>query len=109
MPRFLAIATRHSPEAGGPGDIDAQGAAVGMADRRRFVFIVGAEGSGTTLLLRLLSRPECCASLGGNYLKLPDTPEAQQLAGELETAHRDLCDRKASFAECEDARRRWQA
>jgi hypothetical protein len=81
---------------------------VAVQTRRIFVFIVGAEGSGTTLLLRLLSRPQTCTSLGGNYLKLPELAEAVELAEAFERANRDISDRKASFADHADARRRWQ-
>jgi hypothetical protein len=44
-----------------------------MSRHATFVFIAGAEGSGTTLLLRLFSAPARCASLGGNFN--PDSPD----------------------------------
>jgi hypothetical protein len=46
---------------------------------KRFVFIGGAEGSGTTLLRRVLAAPSCCASLGRDIAKLPDHPDALPL------------------------------
>ena len=51
---------------------EAQRAAV--AAGRKFNFIAGAEGSGTTVLLRLLSAPAVASSLGGNYVKPPPHP-----------------------------------
>lgn len=34
---------------------------------KAFVFVAGVEGSGTTALLKLLSCPDACIALGGNY------------------------------------------
>ena len=45
-----------------------------VSQTRKLIFIGGAEGSGTTVLLRLLSAPDGCVSLGGNFQKLPDHP-----------------------------------
>src|SRR5262249_423825 len=79
-----------------------------MSLTKRFIFIGGAEGSGTTLLLRLLSSPNCCASLGGNYQKLPDFPVAKQLAAEFVAANNLVWDRRLSFEERETGRRKWR-
>ena len=74
-----------------------------------FIFIAGAEGSGTTLMSRLLSAPKYCASLGGLYVKIPPSEDAQALVDEFQSANRLVWDRKASFAENREARKRWQA
>src|SRR5262245_15944413 len=73
-----------------------------------YIFIGGAEGSGTTLLLRLLSSPKGCASLGGNYQKLPAHPDAKPLADAFMAANSRVWDRKLSFAEQENGRRDWR-
>lgn len=78
-----------------------------LRDGRFFTFIAGAEGSGTTLLLRLLAAGERAVSLGGNHVKLPDEPEAQTLGKEFDAENRDLWDRKLSFAAHNVARIRW--
>jgi hypothetical protein len=62
----------------------------------RFIFIIGASGSGTTMLSRMLSRPACCASLGGNYISLPtDNPVARALVDRFNALTQDLWDRHA--------------
>jgi Sulfotransferase family len=76
---------------------------------RNFVFIAGAEGSGTTLLLRFVSSPDCCAALGGNYLKLPDHPEASRLTNNFVSANARLWNRKLSWEEHENSRADWRA
>jgi len=73
-----------------------------------YIFIGGAEGSGTTLLLRLMSSPKSCVSLGGNYQKLPPYPEAKPLADAFIAANTRVWDRKLSFEEQESARRDWR-
>jgi Sulfotransferase family len=80
-----------------------------MSPARKYIFIGGAEGSGTTLLLRLLSSPKGCASLGGNYQKLPAHPDAKPLADAFLAANGRVWDRKLSFAEQESSRRDWRA
>jgi hypothetical protein len=80
-----------------------------MTQNRRYVFIGGAEGSGTTLLLRLLSSPGGCASLGGNYFKLPNHPEAEPLAQAFERANRRVWNRKVSFRDQEEGFEQWRA
>lgn len=47
---------------------------------RTLTFITGVEGTGTTLLLRLLSAPAGCAALGGNHFALPLGDDAKPLA-----------------------------
>jgi hypothetical protein len=76
---------------------------------RNFVFIAGAEGSGTTLLLRLVSSPDCCAALGGNYQKLPNHPEARFLADNFVAANARVWNRKLSWEEHENGRADWRA
>jgi hypothetical protein len=80
-----------------------------MTETRRFIFIGGAEGSGTTLLLRILSRPDGCVSLGGNHVKLPDGPEAQRLAVEFEHINRRVWDRHADLEQSIASRCDWIA
>jgi Sulfotransferase family len=78
-----------------------------MSRTKRFIFIGGAEGSGTTLLLRLLSSPNCCVSLGGSLQKLPDFPVCKQLADAFIAANNLVWDRKLSFEEQDDGRSKW--
>jgi hypothetical protein len=77
-------------------------------NRRHFIFIAGAEGSGTTLMSRLLAAPQTCASLGGLYYKIPPSEEAQRLVEEFRSAGRLTWDRKISFAEHLNARENWK-
>jgi hypothetical protein len=64
--------------------------------RYRFVFLVGAQGSGTTLLIRMLSRPAAALALGGNYVTIPrNDPEAFSLVEQFDEANAALWDRKA--------------
>jgi hypothetical protein len=70
---------------------------------RKFIFIAGAEGSGTTLLLRLLSSPPHCCSLGGNYLKVPEVQEARELATQFIENNNAAWDSSLSFAEHDGA------
>lgn len=83
----------------------AQKAAV--AAGRKFTFIAGAEGSGTTVLLRLLSAPGVASSLGGNFVKPPAHPSALPLVQAFDVANRHLWDRKAPFRDHAYARERW--
>jgi hypothetical protein len=76
---------------------------------RRFFFIAGAEGSGTTLLLRLLSSPPHCCSLGGNFLKIPDVQEARELATQFIQNNNAAWDTSLSFAEHDAAVRQFGA
>lgn len=75
---------------------------------KKFVFLAGAEGSGTTLLLRLLSAPTVCSSIGYNHTKVPPLPGAEVLAEKFSRASVALWDRKLSFREHEDALFNWQ-
>ena len=86
-------------------DTQRPGGAPGDPDARKFAFVAGAEGSGTTMLLRLLSFPRRCVSLGGNFIKYP--PEARGLVGTFDASNRQLWDRKLSFAGHQDGRERW--
>jgi hypothetical protein len=64
--------------------------------RYRFVFLVGAQGSGTTLLIRMLSRPASSLALGGNYVTVPrDDREAFSLVEQFDEVNAALWDRKA--------------
>jgi hypothetical protein len=74
-----------------------------------FIFIAGAEGSGTTLMSRLLSAPKCCASLGGLHVKVPPLEDTQALADAFQAANRFVCDRKATFADNRQAKRQWRS
>jgi hypothetical protein len=74
-----------------------------------FIFIAGAEGSGTTLMSRLLAAPKTAASLGGLYVKTPQSEEASRLTEEFQSVNYLVWDRKASFAENREARRKWRA
>ena len=74
-----------------------------------FIFIAGAEGSGTTLMSRLLAAPKTAASLGGLYVKTPQSEEAARLTEEFQSVNYLVWDRKASFAENREARRKWRA
>ena len=60
---------------------------------QRLIFIAGVEGSGTTVVLRILSAPAACASLGGNFLRLPDHPDAKRLASAFAAANQAQWDR----------------
>jgi hypothetical protein len=62
----------------------------------RFVFIVGAQGSGTTVLTRILSGPDCAVALGGNYVTIPrDDREAFALVEQFDEVNAALWDRRA--------------
>jgi hypothetical protein len=74
-----------------------------------FIFIAGAEGSGTTLMSRLLAAPKTAASLGGLYVKTPQSEEASRLTEEFQSVNYLVWDRKASFGENREARRKWRA
>lgn len=62
----------------------------------RFLFILGASGSGTTMLTRLLSAPEGCVGLGGNHISIPRSDRrAYALARRFKRANDRLWDRRA--------------
>lgn len=94
--------------AGSTATAGGDGLPAAEAGQRRCIFIGGAEGSGTTLLLRLLSAPAGGAALGGNHFRLPPDPAARRLAAAFEAANRQLWDRKLSFEAHAEARRRWR-
>jgi hypothetical protein len=77
-------------------------------EANKFVFIGGIEGSGTSHLLTLLSEPSNCASLGGNYLKIPNRSETELLAKAFTDANARIWDREASFEEYEIAMKGWK-
>jgi hypothetical protein len=74
-----------------------------------FIFIAGVEGSGTTVLSRLLGAPATCASLGGLYVKVPKHPDAERLVNEFQAANSLAWDRRLSFTENREGRRKWRA
>jgi hypothetical protein len=60
----------------------------------QFVFIVGAEGSGTTMLTRVLSSPPCAVGIGGNFTTISQRhKEGWKLVEEFDKANADLWDR----------------
>lgn len=61
------------------------------------------------MLLRLLSAPDGCISLGGNFIKLPTHPDSRGLMQRFIVSNQQLWDRKLSFAENADARAQWHA
>ncbi len=71
------------------------------------IFVAGAEGSGTTLLRRLLAAPECCAGFGRDIAKMPDHPDAHALFSAFESANRPLWDRELDLAAHDRARQEW--
>ena len=63
----------------------------------QFVFIIGAEGSGTTMLTRILSRLQNVVGLGGNYISIPEEDkEARSLVAEFNKTTAALWDREAT-------------
>jgi len=78
--------------------------------RRRLIFIIGASGSGTTMLTRILSRPKEVIPLGGNYDEIPrSNPRAAFLGRVFKACTKTLWDRKAGFEVHEEARRKLRA
>jgi hypothetical protein len=62
------------------------------------IFIIGASGSGTTMLTRILSSPADVIGLGGNSDAIPrDNQKAVRLARIFKQATKNLWDRKAGF------------
>jgi hypothetical protein len=71
----------------------------------RFIFIVGASGSGTTMLTRLLSSPEGCVGLGGNHVSIPkDDNRAYAIARRFRKANDRMWDRTSSTARADRGR-----
>jgi Sulfotransferase family len=58
---------------------------------------------------RLLAAPKTATSLGGLYVKTPQSEEASRLTEEFQSVNYLVWDRKAAFAENRDARRKWRA
>lgn len=75
---------------------------------KRLIFIAGTAGSGTTLLLRLLSSPPKCASLGGNFIKAPHHPDARKLMSRFTNATTRLWDRAVSHHDHDLAKHEWR-
>lgn len=72
----------------------------------RFVFLVGASGSGTTMLTRLLGAPEGCAALGGNHVSIPrQDREAYAITRRFRKANDRMWDRTAAAHVADRGRR----
>ena len=65
----------------------------------RFIFIVGCSGSGTTMMLRILSTPGDVLTLGGNY-----RPQSDPLIKEFNELTRTMWDRQGDFKQHQDAK-----
>jgi hypothetical protein len=65
----------------------------------RFIFIVGCSGSGTTMMLRILSTPGDVLTLGGNY-----RPQSDPLIGEFNELTTTMWDRQGDFKQHQDAK-----
>lgn len=78
-----------------------------QTSNKRLIFVAGAEGSGTTLLRRLLAAPDCCASIGRDIAKLPDHPGARPLFAAFEAASQKLWDRAQPLADHQHAQQEW--
>ena len=50
---------------------------------RKFIFIVGASGSGTTMLTRILSEPKEVIGLGGNFDPFPKEQRKARALGRI--------------------------
>jgi hypothetical protein len=74
-----------------------------IAPTQRLIFIGGAEGSGTTMLRRLLSGPDVCASYSENFSKLPGHPDARPLLKAFVDGTKRLWDRSGSRSEHQQA------
>jgi hypothetical protein len=63
-----------------------------------FIFIIGASGSGTTMLTRILSEPEEVIGLGGNFDPFPKEQRRARALGRIfREATKKLWDRKADY------------
>lgn len=65
----------------------------------RFIFIVGCSGSGTTMMLRILSTPGNVLTLGGNHRPLKDP-----LIDEFNELTKIMWDRQGDFKQHQDAK-----
>jgi hypothetical protein len=64
----------------------------------RFLFVVGASGSGTTMLTRILAYPNSVVGIGGMHISIPQTEkEAYQLATYHNQVNALLWDRYGSL------------
>ncbi len=82
------------------------GDAVGQRPHRayRFIFIIGASGSGTTLLARILSTPDNALALGGNYTTIAEGEAGHGLMLAFNLATEQLWDPHAGQAAHAEAR-----
>lgn len=65
-----------------------------------FLFLIGASGSGTTMLTRILTAAQGSVGLGGNHISIPKSDrQAYDIARRFKRANDRLWDRKASAAE----------
>lgn len=76
-----------------------------MSDPRpHFVFIAGAGGSGTTMLLRILGGTPVSAAIGGNHISLPkEATDAIRIVKEFRKTNLDMWDRYGTCAQIEAA------
>ena len=74
---------------------------------KRFLFIAGVEGSGTTLLSRILASPPQCASLGGLHVKTPPGADAERMVEAFQDANKRASDRGAALDEYQAASQNW--
>lgn len=75
------------------------------SDDAQFIFLIGASGSGTTMLLRMLGALPGAIALGGNHVRLPDeNPQALELVRAFNQANQVAWDRYAVFEIQNEAR-----
>jgi hypothetical protein len=79
-----------------------------QADPKTLIFIGGAEGSGTSMLRRLLAAPERCASVGPDFVQLPDRPDALALFSAFVNVTERLWECTSSLDEHLEARYEWR-
>lgn len=65
----------------------------------RFIFIVGCSGSGTSMMLRILSTPGNVLTLGGNHRPISDP-----LINEFNQLTRTMWDRQSDFKQHQDTK-----
>lgn len=76
-----------------------------MAEKEReFVFIAGTSGSGTTMLLRMLSSQSNAVSFGGNFINAGDSPVIGSLVKRLDSSTKVLWNTATSFEDWGRAR-----
>ena len=73
-------------------------------NRKRLIFVTGAEGSGTTLLRRLLAAAPTSASIGQDFETLPPGHDARLMFAAFNEAHHRLWDRDATLEAQQAAR-----